>query len=115
MDLFSTRTPERYLLMFQSGPLVLYEYFATPLHTIDLIKPSNGLSFISALGNLRVACDFAGLADPIAAVNIRVRGWALVNAPNVSTLANQAPPSQPACASGHGPVGTSPRLLAVGS
>ena len=64
-----------------------------------------------------VACGFAGLADhkvalrgAIAATNIRDRGRAHVNAPNVSTLAICTPPSKPVSASG-----TSPRLQVGGS
>ena len=62
MQLFTTRTPTRYLLLFHTGPSILYEFagcehLAAGLPTIDLIKPAEGLSFATSGGTVREACE----------------------------------------------------------
>ena len=57
MQLFGLRSPSRYLLVFQSGPTVLYEYaggehLARSLPTVTHIKASMGLSFLGSNGML---------------------------------------------------------------
>ncbi len=57
MQLFTLRTPARYLLMLADGPTILYEYvgcehLAKGLPTIDDIRPSEGLDVISSGGDL---------------------------------------------------------------
>ena len=55
MQLFTVRTPARYLLLFQDGPVILYEYFgcehlARELPTIDDVRPAEGLCKFSSGG-----------------------------------------------------------------
>ncbi len=55
MRIFSQRTPARYLLLFQDGPAVLYEYFgcehlALDLPTVNMVQPAEGLCKISSGG-----------------------------------------------------------------
>ena len=55
MMLFGLRSPSRYLLVFESGPTVLYEYaggehLARPLPTVTQVKPAIGLSFLGSGG-----------------------------------------------------------------
>ena len=62
MQLFTLRTPARYLLLFASGPAILYEYvgcehLARDLPTIDEIRPSVGLSFVSSGERVREASE----------------------------------------------------------
>ena len=57
MQLFGLRSPSRYLLVFASGPTVLYEYaggehLARDLPTVTHIKPAIGLSFLGSGGQL---------------------------------------------------------------
>lgn len=66
MQLFSARTPARYLLLFADGPTVLYEYFgcehlADGLPTIDTVCPAEGLCHISS------GADVAGASARFAA------------------------------------------------
>lgn len=70
MQLFTLRTPARYLLILAEGPVILYEYIgcehlARGLPTIDEIRPSEGLDLISSGGNVeaaarRFAAEIAG-------------------------------------------------------
>ena len=70
MQVFTTRTPARYLLILADGPTILYEYvgcehLAKDLPTIDHIRPSEGLNTISSGGDLagsarRFAAEIAG-------------------------------------------------------
>ncbi len=62
MQLFTLRSPSRYLLIFQSGPTVLYEYagcehLALSLPTVTHTKPSIGLSLLGSGGNLEQASE----------------------------------------------------------
>ncbi|MGQ0603179.1 MAG: M24 family metallopeptidase [Anaerolineales bacterium] len=71
MDIFTTRTPARYLLLFHTGPSILYEFvgcehLAAGLPTIDLIKQSEALSYVSSNGTVREASE--RLADEITAI-----------------------------------------------
>ena len=55
MELFTLRTPSRYLLILQGGPCILYEYIgcehlAVDLPTIDEIHPAEGLCMKSSGG-----------------------------------------------------------------
>jgi Xaa-Pro aminopeptidase len=76
MQIFTLRTPARYLLLFQSGPSILYEYvgcehLARSLPTIDEIRRSVGLSFVSSGGAVGEASErFAGeIAAAVRAVD----------------------------------------------
>ncbi|MCU4654290.1 M24 family metallopeptidase [Roseibacterium sp. SDUM158016] len=70
MQLFTLRTPARYLLILADGPTILYEYvgcehLAKDLPTIDEIRPSEGLDTISSGGDVagasrRFAAEIAG-------------------------------------------------------
>ena len=70
MQLFTQRTPARYLLILADGPTILFEYvgcehLARGLPTIDDIRPSTGLDTISSGGDLagsarRFAVEIAG-------------------------------------------------------
>jgi len=70
MQLFTLRTPARYLLILADGPAILYEYvgcehLAKDLETIDDIRLSEGLDTISSGGDLagsarRFAAAIAG-------------------------------------------------------
>jgi Xaa-Pro dipeptidase len=70
MQLFTLRTPARYLLILADGPTILYEYvgcehLAKDLPTIDDIRPSEGLDTISSGGDVaasarRFAAEIAG-------------------------------------------------------
>jgi Xaa-Pro aminopeptidase len=70
MQLFTQRTPARYLLILADGPAILYEYvgcehLAAGLATIDDIRPSEGLDTISSGGDpagasRRFAAEIAG-------------------------------------------------------
>lgn len=70
MQLFTLRTPARYLLIIAEGPVILYEYvgcehLAQALPTIDVILPSEGLDLISSGGDVdgaarRFAAEIAG-------------------------------------------------------
>ncbi len=77
MQLFSARTPARYLLLIAEGPALLYEYFgcehlAAGLPTVDDVRPARGLCHISSGGDVpgasaRFAADIAAAvraADP---------------------------------------------------
>ncbi len=62
MQLFGMRSPSRYLLVFECGPTVLYEYtggehLAQSLPTVTHIKPAIGLSFLGSGGRLEDACE----------------------------------------------------------
>ena len=55
MQIFTTRSPVRYLLILQDGPVVLYDYvgcehLASDLPTIDQIQVSEGLCYWSSGG-----------------------------------------------------------------
>lgn len=57
MELFTTRTPARYLLLFADGPSVLYEFagcehLAEGYPTVTHIKLAEGLSFSSSGGDV---------------------------------------------------------------
>ena len=57
MQLFTMRTPSRYLLIIADGPSILYEYvgcehLAKDLPTIDEIRPAQGLCNRSSGGNV---------------------------------------------------------------
>ena len=60
MQLFGLRSPSRYLLMFQSGSTILFEYIgcehlAKDLPTIDQILPALGLDRIGSGDNVELA------------------------------------------------------------
>ena len=62
MMVFCLRAPTRYLLVLESGPTVLYEYggaehLAIGLPTIDHIKPSIAVSYLSSAGLPGDACE----------------------------------------------------------
>ena len=55
MELFTLRTPSRYLLILQDGPCILFEYIgcehlARDLPTVDEIRPAEGLCMRSSGG-----------------------------------------------------------------
>ena len=57
MQVFGMRSPSRYLLVFESGTTVLYEYaggehLAQALPTVSHVKPAIGLSFLGSGGQL---------------------------------------------------------------
>ena len=60
MQLFTLRTPTRYLLILVDGPVILYEqvgceHLAVGLPTIDDIRPSEGLDLIRSGGDVEAA------------------------------------------------------------
>ena len=60
MQLFTLRTPARYLLILADGPVILYEYvgcehLALGFPTIDDIRPSEGLDLIRSGGDVEAA------------------------------------------------------------
>jgi len=62
MQIWSQRTPARYLLVFADGPSILYDHIggvhlAQHLPTIDEIKPSEGLDYVSAGGDVAAASN----------------------------------------------------------
>jgi Xaa-Pro dipeptidase len=72
MQLFTLRTPARYLLIFAEGPVILYEYvgcehLAQGLPTIDVIRQSEGLDLISSGGDVEGAAQrfAAGIAGTL--------------------------------------------------
>ena len=75
MDLFTVRTPSRYLLVVEPGPAVLFEYFgcehlADGLPTIDEVRAAEGLCTISSGGDpvgaaARMAAGIVGLLHDI--------------------------------------------------
>jgi Xaa-Pro dipeptidase len=75
MELFSARTPSRYLLLFAEGPSVLFEFpgcahLAADLPTVDVIRDAEGLSFVSSGGDLasasqRFARDIDGMIKDV--------------------------------------------------
>ena len=61
MQLFTMRTPSRYLLILAEGPSILFEYvgcehLASGLPTIDEILPAHGLCNRSSTGKVTQAC-----------------------------------------------------------
>ena len=66
MQLFAQRVPSRYLLLFQDGPAILYEYvgcehLADAYTTVDEIRAAEGLCMISSGGFPEAAAErFAG-------------------------------------------------------
>lgn len=84
MQVWGMRSPSRYLLVFEPGPTLLYEYagsehLARGLPTIDEIRPAIGLSFLGAGGQLGDACQrFAReIAATVRAVDSRIDVLAL--------------------------------------
>jgi Xaa-Pro aminopeptidase len=72
MQLWSARTPARYLLVFLDGPVILYDFagsqhLAEDLPTIDEIRLAEGLDYVSSGGDLSgAAARFAReIADTI--------------------------------------------------
>ena len=69
MQIFALRSPSRYLLLFDSGPCILYEYagcahLAADLPTVTHIRPAIGTGFLGAGGavaqaSARFAADIA--------------------------------------------------------
>ena len=60
MQLWSSRTPARYLLIFLDGPVVLYDFagsqhLAQDLPTIDEIRLAEGLDYVSSGGDAHAA------------------------------------------------------------
>lgn len=71
MQLWSTRVPARYLVVFAEGPAILYDHvggvhLAKDLPTIDEIRTSEGLDYISSGGDPAGAA--ARFADDMCAV-----------------------------------------------
>jgi Xaa-Pro aminopeptidase len=77
MQVFTMRTPARYLLLIADGPAILYdfrgaEHLAEALPTVDAIRTAEGLNFLSSGGDVagavaRFAREIAGAirdADP---------------------------------------------------
>lgn len=61
MQLWSSRTPARYLLVFLEGPVILYDFagsqhLAEDLPTISEIRMAEGLDFVSSGGDMQGAC-----------------------------------------------------------
>ncbi len=61
MQVWSARTPARYLLIVLDGPVILFDFkgsqhLAANLPTITEIRPAEGLDFVSSGGNLAGAC-----------------------------------------------------------
>ena len=65
MQLWSARTPARYLMIFQEGPVILYDFagsqhLAEDLPTISEIRKAEGLDYVSSGGDaLAAAVRFA--------------------------------------------------------
>lgn len=61
MQLWSSRTPARYLLVFLEGPVILYDFagsqhLAEDLPTISEIRMAEGLDYVSSGGDMQGAC-----------------------------------------------------------
>ena len=71
MSVFTARTPARYLLVFASGPVVLFDFFggehlAAELPTVDEVRSARALCFVSSNGSVveqskAMATEIAGM------------------------------------------------------
>jgi len=97
MEIFTQRTPSRYLLLFNEGPCILYEYIgcehlAKDLPTVDEIRHAEGLCIKSSGGDVLQASErFAvEIAATIKAHNADIDSVAIDRFPYIAVDALRA-------------------------